>query len=92
MCEEPEKLLEITVAKLRAIINDPKLDPYALVVIAKDAEGNGFSPMFNIEIGMYHAETTWYGDFVGQEELDSDPEQFVSDELDRPAICLWSVN
>jgi hypothetical protein len=33
-----------------------------LVVLSKDAEGNGFSPLAEAELSDYEPETTWSGD------------------------------
>lgn len=33
----------------------------ALVVLAKDAEGNGYSPLANTWQGFYEADSTWFG-------------------------------
>ena len=32
-----------------------------LVILSKDAEGNGYSPLAGCEVGAYAAETTWSG-------------------------------
>ena len=58
-----------------------------LVVLAKDAEGNDFSPLADSSVGYYFPATTWHGDFVGGD----------NDEDDRPegecnAVCLGPVN
>lgn len=49
------------------------LDGFAddlLVVLQKDAEGNGYSPLSNAGEAMYVAETTWHGEaYPTPEEL-----------------------
>ena len=35
----------MTVDELRQKLNDPKLNPNALVVLSRDGEGNGFQPV-----------------------------------------------
>jgi hypothetical protein len=49
------------------------------VVMSKDAEGNGFSPLSDISAARYLADTAWSGE--------------CSDEGDGVAVvCLWPVN
>lgn len=44
--------------------------PDRLVVMAKDAEGNGYSPLEDVREGMYLAESAWSGDmYVTPEQL-----------------------
>lgn len=45
-----------------------KQDPDQLVVMAKDGEGNDYSPLADFWSGSYEAETTWHGT-VGLFEL-----------------------
>jgi len=45
-----------------------KIDGNRIVIIQKDAEGNGYSPLSNLWEGSYKAETTWWGE-VGLEKL-----------------------
>lgn len=66
------------------------------LVMAKDAEGNGFSPLNDLEEGMYLALTTWSGEHYLTEQqrqskdcpddYDEAPEEAVH------AIFLWPVN
>lgn len=53
-----------------------------LVVLAKDAEGNGYSPLAEASDAYYFADTTWSG-----EVMDSD-----DDEVAVPAVLLGPVN
>lgn len=53
------------------------------VVMSKDAEGNGFSPLCNTSGERYVAENSWRG------ELDGD---FDEDIEDPNALCLWPTN
>lgn len=57
-----------------------KMPSGALVVMSKDAEGNDYSPLTEVDgEGTYTADTTWSGEFehYGQ---------------GKPAVCLWPVN
>lgn len=64
-----------------------KLNPDALVVLAKDAEGNGFSPLCSASVdtaiteGHYDAHSAWAGDF------------YIDDgEPGVPAVAFWPEN
>lgn len=55
--------------KVRELIEQlQKQDPEAIVVLQRDSEGNGFSPLSGLYFGAYEAETTWSGNF-GPHEL-----------------------
>lgn len=53
------------------------------VIIQKDAEGNGYSPMAGADDGMYAAETTWSGEVYRDGEVPDGTERVV---------VLWPVN
>lgn len=62
-----------------------------LVVLAKDEEGNGYSPLSDPTVGVYEAETTWLGEFYARQVLgDSDYGQPDGETV--PAICFWPLN
>ena len=46
------------------IIQLQKLDQKSLVVLSKDEEGNGFSPLADVDTGKYEADSTWGGELV----------------------------
>lgn len=84
----------MTVGELIAKLKE--IDPNRIVIMAKDAEGNGYSPLSDFWIGAYRAETTWMGD-VGSEELTEEMRQSGYTEEDvirdgQPAIILSPVN
>jgi len=58
-----------------------KLSQDALVVLAKDAEGNGFSPLFECSTEFYMPSSTYSGDLVGNEEEGSEQ-----------AVVIWPIN
>lgn len=84
----------MTVAELIEILKTLPQD--ALVVQAKDAEGNNYSPTTNwIETGRYAAETSWNGQFGLFELTEEDQAQGYTEEdvPDGPvAVCLWPTN
>jgi hypothetical protein len=49
--------------------------PNAVVVLARDGEGNGFSPCAEVTSGRYLPVTNWVGEYS---ETDG-----------NPAVCLW---
>jgi hypothetical protein len=82
------------VKELKELLN--QYDDNDLVIMAKDSEGNGFSPLYEIEDGSYKAETTWYGE-VGLRELTSELIEAGYSEEDvlengENAIILWPAS
>lgn len=66
------------------------------VVMSKDGEGNGFSPLAVAEESMYEAETTYGGEiYLTDYQIEHDP---MATEEDRapedaiPVVVLWPVN
>ena len=67
-----------------------------IVIIAKDSEGNNFSPLCDIEEGKYLAKNSWSGD-VGLREL---TQELIDDgfreedcfEDGENAIVLYPIN
>lgn len=69
-------------------------DPNRIVILQRDGEGNGFSPLSCAWAGIYRAETPWHGE-IGLETLtESDKENGFS-ELDLivgvPALILRPI-
>lgn len=69
-----------------------------VVVLQKDSEGNGYSPLYSLEHGAYRAESTWSGE-VGLEAEDLNDELreqgFSEDDVIKdgvPALVLVPVN
>jgi hypothetical protein len=44
------------------------LPPGALVVSQKDGEGNGYSPLADLDLGVYRADSTWSGERKAPED------------------------
>jgi hypothetical protein len=53
---------------LRDLINEFPEHLDTPIVMSKDSEGNGYSPLSGGWLGNYKADTTWYGE-VGMSEL-----------------------
>lgn len=82
--------------KVKQLIKElQKLDGDSIVIMAKDAEGNGYSPLADLWAGAYRATTTWYGD-VGFEKLTPALKRQGYSELDiidgKPAVILTPTN
>lgn len=74
-----------------------KMDPDRLVVVQKDAEGNGYSPLEGADDNAaYTAETTWSGE-VGKQVLTKEDRAagFTKEDLARngavPCVILYPV-
>lgn len=82
----------LRVKDLRCLLSDEDIKEDWIIVLAKDAEENEFSPVPGADpdgagfytLGHYEPDTTWYGDFYSGEDLDDD----------RPinALVLWPTN
>lgn len=83
----------MTVRELIAKLQE--YDPEAVVVMSSDREGNGHSPLDEIDASTYVPDTTWSGELWDPEYDEADPED--EDAWERPAnavpcVCLWPVN
>ena len=71
-------------------------DPEDIVVMSKDAEGNSYSPLYDISEDRYHAETTWYGEIGLRFLTDEDIERgFTSEDVmvdGEDCVTLWPTN
>lgn len=86
----------MTLAELRAQLDALNLPGDTLVILAKDAEGNGHSPLVEAEHAMYLAETTWSGEryITEQQRLaEENPDDWSEAPDDAvPAVFLWPTN
>jgi hypothetical protein len=69
----------MTVKELIARLNEMPQD--AIVVASKDAEGNDFSPVASLEVGVYMPRNGWAGEWIPEEPGDS-----------GASVCLWPTN
>lgn len=73
------------------------IDPDRLVVMSKDSEGNGYSPLADVNPdNIYVADSTWSGD-IWPGEYDSewfdDQEDFETIKAEGvSAVVLWPTN
>ncbi|MER5750661.1 hypothetical protein [Streptomyces sp. NPDC002088] len=86
----------MTLAELRAALDALNLPDDTLVVIAKDAEGNGHSPLVDADHAMYRADTTWLGERYmpeAQRLAERNPDDWTQAPDDAvPAVFLWPTN
>ena len=66
------------------------------VILAKDAEGNGFSPAVEAEVAMYAADSTWSGErFMTEADRQATGQPAEYDEAPADAVravFLWPTN
>jgi hypothetical protein len=78
----------MNVAQLKEALTN--LPDDCLVVLAKDAEGNTFSPVEELSEGLYSPIRSWFGDFIQLENV-GDENYFQLPE-GIPAVVIWPVN
>lgn len=74
------------VKELRALLAEFADD--LLVVLQKDAEGNGFSPLAGGEGALYVPDSTWSGEVPHPDDVDD----YLHAEGAESCVCLWPVN
>ncbi len=67
------------------------------VIMSKDGEGNNYSPLDDIGIGVYTPECTWSGDFYPKPDADDvesreEYAQLLDENGAVASICFWPVN
>lgn len=82
----------MTVKELIAVLGH--MAPDALVVVSRDSEGNGFSPLYEAVPTVYRAGPGWAGGEIGLAELTPELEQQGYSDADvisdgQAAVCLW---
>ena len=63
------------------------LDPNYKVIMSKDSEGNGFSPVSEIGSGEWVARSKWSGEVLSKEDCEEN-----GDEYEEDCIVLWPTN
>jgi hypothetical protein len=67
------------------------LDPDAIVILSKDAEGNGFSPITGDHSeGIYVPDTNWSGEFYCNDDIAEEDD--IDTEGAVRAVVLWPIN
>lgn len=68
----------MTVKELIQMLKDEDQD--RIIILAKDSEGNNYSPISQYWAGNYIAETTWYGEAYLDQLTEEDIEDGYSEE------------
>ena len=76
-CNQPVTLEDL-IKQLQAFA---RLAPRSQVVLSKDGEGNEFSPLFHVSLGVYEPRNDYIGDL-------REPNENGSDVL---AVVLWPI-
>src|SRR5579862_2375574 len=79
-CRAAPAVIEDLIARLQALA---AVAPGVHVVLSKDSEGNDFSPLFQVSLGVYRARDSWRG------EVDDLPEGQVGG---ANAVVLWPMS
>lgn len=82
---------------VRELIDDLlQMDPEAQVILQKDAEGNGYSPLYCTGVGVYEPDSAWSGEFYdaewSAEDADMSEEEWAVMLSQPRAIVLAPVN
>jgi hypothetical protein len=75
----------MTVKELKATLEE--YDDDDLVVLSRDSEGNGYSPLSQHGGAWYRPDTTWSGDLLDDDEDEPDTESG-----DVHTVVLWPRN
>jgi len=67
------------------------LPPDMPVVMSKDAEGNGYSPLSTVDRVWYVAESTWSGVIYDDDDLEEAKADGMADDAEK-VVCFWPVN
>lgn len=77
--------VEDLIQELQLIIAANPDMKFAQVVQSRDAEGNGYSPVDELCVAKYWAETAYSGEVAHPDDVDD-----YSELID--VVCLWPVN
>lgn len=70
-----------------------EVNPNLPVILQKDAEGNGYSPLSGMDDeGYYQEDSPWSGYVCYLEDYDDEIEREDAREAYPPVVTLWPVN
>jgi len=78
-CRAAPAVIEDLIARLQTLA---AVAPGVHVILSKDGEGNDFSPLFQLSLGVYRARDSWHGD-VGDPQEGGDAVN---------AVVLWPMS
>lgn len=84
----------MTLAELRAQLDALNLPDDTIVILARDVEGNGYSPVASADDALYDAESPYSGQFYATAEMRAaEPDEWdeAPDSATR-AVFLWPTN
>jgi hypothetical protein len=73
----------VTVGELLELLSGYPED--ARIILSKDIEGNDYSPLAQVEEGIYEPYSTWSGEFYGLDDTDDT-------ESGERVVALWPIN
>lgn len=76
--------------KLQLLEIDPAMDDQE-VVMSRDGEGNGYSPLAAIGLAFYAPTSTYSGELYDPEDVDSEDAEWLPDNAAK-AVFLWPTN
>ncbi len=88
----------MTLDQLRAQLAEVKLPGDTLIVLSKDSEGDGFSPLADLSDTCRFEGTTWSGEILNPYECRQDCYEWgrgcecEPDMRGVPAVVLWPTN
>ena len=86
----------MTLDELRAELAELDLPGDTVIVMSKDGEGNGYSPLAEAETAMYRADSTYSGDRYlsdADREATDEPDDYNAAPDDAvAAVFLWPTN
>lgn len=71
-----------------------KLPQDSFIIMQKDGEGNGYSPMAGVDEAYYQPTSTWSGEMVSEDLEDYEDEEQMEEEKKSAlrVVVLWPVN
>ena len=84
----------MTLAELRAQLDALNLPDDTPVILARDAEGNGYSPIHSVDDLLYDTESPYSGQMYATAEMRAaEPDEWdEAPDSAIPAVFLWPTN
>ena len=95
--DDPKEGNKMTVKKLIKQLQEIE-NKVRVVIMSKDAEGNGYSPLSNLQESAYEADSTWSGEILMEGKLTPElikqgySEGDMENDNSQAAIILWPTN
>lgn len=73
-----------------------QFDPDTEIILQKDSEGNGYSPLAGADTGFYVPDSTWSGEFYDPDytadDCCMDDEEFEEMQARPKSVVLYPIN